>query len=427
MKQDFIHTKVKTILRQVQKADGKWRILLEAFPVYEEGKIEPTRTIEDPNIIVTTPIFEDKPLRVCSNGQEVFAVKRDEHGLIMCSSDIDRAACMYADQIRKIRQSEYDKDNLYTKEERKLVAKFKTGDKDFVEYFEECIERLHPNGSKSVMNNWRRTTELFRLFRKGEPLPFCDLNVTVCNDFKNFLCSRPNESRNKRALASATIAQYISVLKTALHQAFIEEYIPTNLASQLRNVHVESPKRETLSMEEVKMLGRTPCHRPVVKRAALFTLLTGVRHCDVYAMKWKQIKSTPDGYRLDFVQQKTGVPSYVPLSEQAYALCGVPDDPELLVFAGLPHVTECNVAIKKWTKAAGLDCHITYHCFRHTFATLLLQCGVNLFTIKQLLGHTRVTTTEMYSHIVDSAKQQAAQAIVLDTSKKESSIKTKKK
>lgn len=419
MKQELIHTKVKTILRKLPHTKNKWRILLEAWPVFKEGLLEPTTVTDDPNIIVTTPIFEDTPYRV-QGGQEIYQVKRDEQGLIMCLSDIDKAACMYADQIRKIRQSQYDKDKIYTKEERRLMAKFSAGEQSFLNYFEDGIKRFHPNGTKSVFNNWARTLELFRRFTNNKPVAFKDLNIELCNNFKYYLISREKEARGKTpgTLSTSTISQYISVFKAVLKQAFVEDYLSTNLSEQFKGVCVKQAKRETLSMEELELLGSTPCPRPIVKRAALFTALTGLRHCDVATMKWSQLKEASDGWRLDLVQQKTGTPAYLPISKQAYSLCGKPTKPELLVFADLPKVSECNRTIIRWMKAAGIDRHVTYHCFRHSFATLLLQQGVNLFTIKQLLGHTRVTTTEVYSHIVDSSKVQAAEAIVLDTGKK---------
>ena len=55
----------------------------------------------------------------------------------------------------------------------------------------------------------------------------------------------------------------------------------------------------------------------------------------------------------------------MPISEQAYNLCGEPKEGELLVFAGLPDPSWINRPVKKWVEAAGITKHITFHCGRH--------------------------------------------------------------
>jgi len=415
MQQQYNHTIVKTVLQKMRGATGKWRIMLEAYPVYKEGCIEPTRITENLNIAVTTPVFEKTPMKSRKDGNDIFAVKREDDGTILCSSAIDKMSCRLANDIRKLRQDEYDKQNLYTIEEKQLATRIKEGEKDFIQYFDEAIYRLHPNGSKGVIGNWNRTLELLRRFTKNQPVAFKDIDSKFCNDFKYYLlnCSKEGQQTGKGKLSNGTAAQYLSVFKAALKQAFVEDYIQRNISSQVRGISVTKARRDTLDMEEINALGGTKCPRPVVKRAALFSVLTGLRHCDVATIKWKQLRQMSDGWRLDFVQQKTGVPEYLPISDQAYSLCGERGKPDDIIFYGLPKVSECNRAIAQWIKAAGINRHITYHCFRHSFATLLLQHGVDLFTIKSMLGHTRVTTTEIYSHIVDDTKRKAADAIIL--------------
>ena len=56
---------------------------------------------------------------------------------------------------------------------------------------------------------------------------------------------------------------------------------------------------------------------------------------------------------------------------------------------------------------------ITFHCSRHTFATLQLEHGTDIYTVKDMLGHTNVRTTQVYGHIVDPSKRKAAEAIYI--------------
>lgn len=54
------------------------------------------------------------------------------------------------------------------------------------------------------------------------------------------------------------------------------------------------------------------------------------------------------------------------------------------------------------------------HLARHSFASLLLENGVDIYTIKSLMGHTNVKTTQIYTHIVDAAKEKAANTLHID-------------
>lgn len=57
---------------------------------------------------------------------------------------------------------------------------------------------------------------------------------------------------------------------------------------------------------------------------------------------------------------------------------------------------------------------ITFHCFRHTYATLQLSNGTDIFTVSKMLGHTNVRTTQRYTKVVDEKKENAADAIKID-------------
>ena len=69
--------------------------------------------------------------------------------------------------------------------------------------------------------------------------------------------------------------------------------------------------------------------------------------------------------------------------------------------------------LKKWLKAAGITKHITFHCFRHTFATLQLAAGTDIYTISKLLTHSDVSTTQVYTDVVSSLKRDATNKISL--------------
>lgn len=106
MKKEFKHTTVAVKLRKSEMRE-EWYLLIEAYPVFDNSDDKPKRQREYVKRIVTTPVWDkSKPTR---GG---YKPKRDTNGVIVCKSQKDQEACLYADKIRQIRQKEYDTSEL---------------------------------------------------------------------------------------------------------------------------------------------------------------------------------------------------------------------------------------------------------------------------------------------------------------------------
>ena len=132
-------------------------------------------------------------------------------------------------------------------------------------------------------------------------------------------------------------------------------------------------------------------------------------------MKWFEVGYIEgQGHFLNFNQKKTKGVETLPISEQAYNLLGEPKAPTENVFKGLTYSAYQNKHLFQWIGAAGITKDITFHCFRHTYATLQLFNGTDIYTLSKLLGHKDLKTTQVYAKIVDAAKREATNRIKLD-------------
>ena len=368
---------------------------------------------------MTTPIWDKSHIaKTTKDGIVTYKPKRDANGVIMCRSAVDNEACLYADKVRAIRQREYDNAELYTDNEAELVAQNERSHCDYIEYFKNLSDKRHKNASKSIIINWNRVYELLKIYTEGKPLLFSSIDVKLIEDFKTFMLTAPQGGGKSGCVSQNTAATYFSIFKAGIKQAFIDGYLTVDIAAKVKGIPEEESRREHLTLEELNMLAATECDKPIIKRAALFSALTGLRHVDIQKMKWREIVKEGDHYRLNFTQKKTKGVEYTPISEQAYELCGERLDDNRLVFEGLPNPSWISSPLERWIKAAGITKHITFHCFRHTFATLQLANGTDIFTISKMLGHTKVETTQIYTKVVDQKKEIAADAIKINFPKK---------
>ena len=249
-------------------------------------------------------------------------------------------------------------------------------------------------------------------------LPFSKIDNRFAEEFRMFLLSAHCGGSKSGIISQNTAATYFSIFKAALKQAFIDGYLIIDLSAKIKGIQEQETRREFLTVEELNALVATPCANDQVKRAALFSALTGLRHCDIQKMQWKELNIDGNQARLNFTQKKTKGVEYMPISPQALELCGEPRKPEQLVFEDLPDPSWISRPLKKWLETAGITKKITFHCFRHTFATLQLSSGTDIYTVSKMLGHADVKTTQVYAQIVDEKKQKAANAIKLNINKK---------
>lgn len=413
MRAPLTTTKVSVKIRKSESIANVWNVYLESYPVFEKGKA--IRRREAINRSITTVEFDKKRVsRKDKDGSTNYHPRRDINGIILCKSSRDKETMIFADKLRNMRQADFDRKFYASDADKKLMDYQKKQKRIFKDYFNEIAITRNRNSSESIKVNWSCTGRYLDIFLGGDIIAFSDINDKWCLEFRESLIGAKSFAKNTDCLSSASASTYFSIFKAALRQAYIDGYFNEDFSGRLKNIPVRNAQREVLSLEELNTLVGTPCEQPVVKRAAIFSALTGIRHVDIKKMRWGDISKYDEQYRITFVQQKTGEVNYLPISEQAYIVCGVPGNSDELVFSGLPNPSWVSRPLKKWIKSAGITRNITFHSFRHTFATLQLEQGTNLFIVSKMLGHRNIKTTQIYAHVTSSEKNKVANAICVD-------------
>lgn len=252
----------------------------------------------------------------------------------------------------------------------------------------------------------------FERFCNGK-CKFGELTIKLGERYMMYLTTQARAMKPRyERLGTNTAAAYFAVFKKVLRIAYQERMIRENLADRLGGIPKREKRKEFLTLEEVKQLAATPCQYDVLKRAALFSCLTGLRISDILKLRWEEIERASDGgWWMRICTEKTETESTLPISDEALELCGEVQN-EGVVFAGL---RRCMIQhpLHAWIKAAGIRKHITFHCFRHTFATLQIALGTDIYTVSKMLTHKSVKTTQIYADLVNSKKRESANRISL--------------
>ncbi len=202
-------------------------------------------------------------------------------------------------------------------------------------------------------------------------------------------------------------------LNSMLNYAVREGVLKKNPFYELdlkEKIHKTPSNREYLTVNEVKALAGASTGSPITKQTFLFCCFTGLRHSDMAALRWQDIQNTDAGEIINLPSmQKTKHPVIIPLGIQAKSW--LPErnnaEPDAKVFPDAPTIGCADRALKHMAKRAGIDKTISFHCSRHTFATLALTAGGDIFTTSKILGHTNVHTTEIYAGVVNEKKMAA--------------------
>ena len=264
------------------------------------------------------------------------------------------------------------------------------------------------------MGNWFSALKYLERYTGGK-LKFSELSLTMLENFRDYLLDANTIRSKKLKLSQNSAASYFNKVKATLRQAYQDGFLTVDLNARLKRIKEQETQKEFLTIEELNQLLKTHCPDDVLKRSAIFSAITGLRFSDVKNLIWKDIFYIEGhGYFVNYRQQKTKVLEIQPISEQAVEICGQKGEPTQSVFQGLRYSAYHRRSLKKWLVDAGINKNITFHSSRHTFATLQLNSGTDIYSVSKLLGHKNIKTTQVYAKVLDSTLRQTVDKIKLD-------------
>ena len=297
---------------------------------------------------------------------------------------------------------------------------------NFITYCEEMAAEYDANGQNSCAVLMRSAIKRMTDY-KGKNITFNHIDKDFLigfieylnSDIRDFDKADKDKNRKPKPLSNVYKEALFARIMVALNKAERDGIILKNPGKDIDRKlkpHSEQKTRCYLTLEEIQKIIETE-YKPDndIKPAFLFCCFSGLRYSDVSKLTWKEITASQDGYaQIETTMQKTGKSITIPLSDNA--LKWLPERegnlPESRIFYKLPdQVNNADVRLRTLIKKAGISKHVTFHVARHSFATLTLTYGADLYTVSKLLGHANIRTTQVYAKIVDESKRKAVNLI----------------
>ncbi|WP_165026415.1 tyrosine-type recombinase/integrase [Dysgonomonas sp. ZJ279] len=370
---------MKITLKKKKISNGRLSIFIEYYKgkvIDLEGKAKHNRDFE----YLKEFIYENP-----KNGQE------KQH---------NKEKLAFAENILSIRKAEYAQGKYGLKNDRR-------GKINFLEYYNKKKDEHYE--SKGNYDNWGAAQIHLEKFCKHS-ITFEEVNQDFVKAYKKYL-DKEALTKSGQPLSANTKYTYYNKFKACINAAFEEGYLSENPIRGVKSFEMADSQREYLTFNELQALYKAECKYDVLKRAFIFSCLTGLRWSDINTLLWSEVRDEDNGSRVIFRQEKTDGLEYLDISNQARSLLGERKDPNERAFKGLKYGAHFNSEILRWCMRAGLTKHITFHSGRHTNAVLMLENNADIYTVSKRLGHKELRTTEIYAKIIDKKMKEAANII----------------
>ena len=275
---------------------------------------------------------------------------------------------------------------------------------DVIDEYAELRLRRGTKSARSSYGNLKRHIALL-----NPNIRLWEVNLDFVTALAENMMNRERTASGE-PLARATITGTISSLGSVLRYAVRKRMIRNNPVEQYDTRKIQGPvyKRVYLIADELKALVNTECSVLLYKNVFLFACFAGLRYSDLKTLRWSDVIEEDGEVRIEKMMHKTRHMVYIPVGRTAKAYLPKRGEGDDLVFPDLPkNIGVIDIVIRQWTADAGIQKKVTFYSSRHTFATLSLTQGADLYVVSQLLGHKEIRTTEGYAEIIDTKRTNA--------------------
>lgn len=263
-------------------------------------------------------------------------------------------------------------------------------------------EEIRKSTSKtSTQNNQLSTLKILSGFKS--PLHFGELTVQLIHDFETYL--------HKNGYSINTIAKHMKHLRIFINAAINQGYMDINDYPFRRyKIKTKESSHVFLLPEELQKLEKlqvstNQTESDHILDAFLFCCYTGIRYSDFINLSSRNIVYISHAPWIVFNSVKTDVETKLPLhllfNGKALRILQK-YQPDIKAFFQLPSNSRTNKKLQHLGNLAEIEKHISFHVARHTNATLLLHQGTPITTVQKLLGHRNLSTTQIYSEVLNS-------------------------
>lgn len=236
--------------------------------------------------------------------------------------------------------------------------------------------------------------DYLREWEHQEDIPLSSLRLEFIQQFSVYLSV-------ERGLRGGTIWLNCMMLKGVVQRAHRRGVISV---SPFEEFHISKNIRERqfLTEEELRQLMAHPFSHPMKAYARdvfVFSALTGMSFVDIRHLRKSDIQEIDGHHWIVSSRQKTGIPFRVRLLEQPLSIIRryeTTDRDAIFDWCEYHAVAKRLPAV---LSECGIRKHVTLHCARHTFAIIALNHGVPIESVSRILGHSNITTTQIYARI----------------------------
>jgi len=189
----------------------------------------------------------------------------------------------------------------------------------FLNYFKSLLKKRKATGTN--YQTWKSTYSFFYRFTRGN-LTFKQVTHRFCKDFREYLLNTECLNSEKK-LKQNSAASYFNVFKEVTDEASTDNHFKDNPAKKIKSIPSIEVEKSLLTLEELQQIAKAECKDPILKKAALFSALTGLRWSDIEKLTWGEIQhSEANGYFIRFITKKTTRPEILPITVNVFDLIG---------------------------------------------------------------------------------------------------------